>query len=122
MKLTVAVLALVMMAVGVCGQWYNFPAEAVLGAADMWDAYTDMKEANWKKSDHYFHARGNYEAAQRGPGGKWVAELISDGREYLQNLNGQAPEDAVADQWANQWGREGGDPNVFRPNGLPSKY
>ncbi len=33
-------------------------------------AYQDMREANWKNSDKYFHARGNYDAASRGPGGK----------------------------------------------------
>ncbi|KAL4597467.1 serum amyloid A-5 protein-like, partial [Arapaima gigas] len=29
-------------------QWYNFPREAAQGARDMWRAYSDMKEANWK--------------------------------------------------------------------------
>ena len=42
----------------------------------MWRAYTDMKEAGWKDGDKYFHARGNYDAAQRGPGGVWAAEKI----------------------------------------------
>jgi len=35
-----------------------------------------MRQSNWKFSDKYFHARGNYEAAQRGPGGKDAAEMI----------------------------------------------
>lgn len=39
-------------------------------------AYRDMREANWKNSDKYFHARGNYDAAQRGAGGEWAAEVI----------------------------------------------
>lgn len=42
----------------------------------MWRAYSDMKEAKWKNSDKYFRARGDYEAAQRGPGGAWAAEVI----------------------------------------------
>lgn len=46
------------------------------GSRDMWRAYTDMREANWKNSDKYFHARGNYDAAQRGPGRAWAAKVI----------------------------------------------
>lgn len=42
----------------------------------MLQAYRDMREANWKDSDKYFHARGNYDAAQRGAGGRWAAEVI----------------------------------------------
>ena len=42
----------------------------------MWRAYSDMKEANYKGADKYFHARGNYDAAQRGPGGAWAAKVI----------------------------------------------
>lgn len=42
----------------------------------MWRAYSDMREANWKNADKYFHARGNADAAQRGSGGKWAAEVI----------------------------------------------
>ncbi len=47
-----------------------------VGAKDMLRAYRDMREANWKNSDKYFHARGNYDAASRGPGGRWAAEVI----------------------------------------------
>lgn len=46
------------------------------GAQDMYRAYQDMKEANWINSDQYFHARGNSDAASRGPGGEWAAEVI----------------------------------------------
>lgn len=42
----------------------------------MWRAYSDMLEANYKNSDKYFHARGNYDAARRGPGGAWAAKVI----------------------------------------------
>ncbi|XP_012892531.1 PREDICTED: serum amyloid A-1 protein-like, partial [Dipodomys ordii] len=92
------------------------------GTRDMWRAYSDMKEANWIGADKYFHARGNYDAAQRGPGGVWAAKVISDARENFQRLTGRGAEDWRADQFANEWGRSGKDPNHFRPDGLPSKY
>ncbi|XP_074132134.1 serum amyloid A protein-like isoform X2 [Sminthopsis crassicaudata] len=89
----------------------------------MWRAYQDMREANYKNSDKYFHARGNYDSAQRGPGGAWVAEVISDGREFLQGGSfGRNVEDSMKDQEANRWGRSGKDPNHFRPAGLDPKY
>ncbi|XP_076790768.1 serum amyloid A-1 protein [Arvicanthis niloticus] len=108
---------------GVCnGGWFSFISEAFQGAGDMWRAYSDMKEANWKNSDKYFHARGNYDAAQRGPGGVWAAEKISDAREGLQSFFGRGHEDTMADQEANRHGRSGKDPNHYRPAGLPDKY
>ncbi|XP_049637068.1 serum amyloid A protein-like isoform X1 [Suncus etruscus] len=96
----------------------------------MWNAYSDMREANYKNSDKYFHARGNYEAAQRGPGGVWAAKVISDAREASQRItdwlkfgdSGHGLEDSKADQFANERGRSGQDPNQFRPEGLPDKY
>ncbi|NP_001005599.1 serum amyloid A isoform X1 [Danio rerio] len=121
MKLLLAVLVMFMV-VEAQAQWYRFPGEAAGGAKDMWRAYQHMKEANWKNSDKYFHARGNYEAAQRGPGGYWAAKVISDGREALQGLIRRGNSDAAADQEANLWGRNGGDPNKYRPKGLPIKY
>ncbi|XP_048954811.1 serum amyloid A protein isoform X1 [Canis lupus baileyi] len=137
---------------GVSGQWYSFVGEAaqavlpdqgqfcvlrllamsgsISGAWDMWRAYSDMREANYKNSDKYFHARGNYDAAQRGPGGAWAAKVISDARENSQRItdllrfgdSGHGAEDSKADQAANEWGRSGKDPNHFRPAGLPDKY
>ncbi|KFV96126.1 Serum amyloid A protein, partial [Fulmarus glacialis] len=93
------------------------------GAWDMLKAYWDMREANYKNADKYFHARGNYDAAQRGPGGAWAAKVISDARENWQGeWSGRGAEDTRADQEANEWGRNGGDPNRYRPAGLPSKY
>ncbi|XP_059130450.1 serum amyloid A-1 protein-like isoform X2 [Peromyscus eremicus] len=58
--------------------WFEFMKEAGQGTRDMWRAYSDMREANWKYSDRYFRARGNYDAAQRGPGGAWAAKVIRD--------------------------------------------
>ncbi|KFQ24607.1 Serum amyloid A-2 protein, partial [Merops nubicus] len=46
------------------------------GAWDMFRAYQDMREANYTNADKYFHARGNYDAARRGPGGAWAARVI----------------------------------------------
>ncbi|EAW68412.1 serum amyloid A2 [Homo sapiens] len=56
--------------------FFSFLGEAFDGARDMWRAYSDMREANYIGSDKYFHARGNYDAAKRGPGGAWAAEVI----------------------------------------------
>ncbi|XP_062951902.1 serum amyloid A-1 protein-like isoform X1 [Cynocephalus volans] len=100
----------------------SFLREAGQGAWDMWRAYSDMKEANYINADKYFHARGNYDAAKRGPGGKWAAKVISDARENIQRLTGHGAEDTLADQAANEWGRSGRNPNHFRPAGLPDKY
>ncbi|XP_039707472.1 serum amyloid A-3 protein-like isoform X2 [Pteropus medius] len=108
---------------GVSSQnWRTFPGEAVRGAKDMWRAYSDMREANYKGADKYFHARGNYDAARRGPGGAWAAKVISDAREGIQRITGHGAADSRADQAANRWGRSGKDPNHFRPAGLPKKY
>nr|XP_025142100.1 serum amyloid A protein isoform X4 [Bubalus bubalis] len=117
---------------GVSSQgWGTFLKEAGQGAKDMWKAYSDMKEANYKGADKYFHARGNYDAAQRGPGGAWAAKVISNARETIQGITDpllkgmtrdQVREDSKADQFANEWGRSGKDPNRFRPAGLPDKY
>ncbi|EDM07259.1 rCG53589, isoform CRA_b [Rattus norvegicus] len=101
---------------------FQFMKEAGQGTKDMWRAYSDMRKANWKNSDKYFHARGNYDAARRGPGGAWAAKVISDAREGIQRLIGHGAEDSRADQFANKWGRSGKDPNHFRPAGLPRKY
>ncbi|KAL7406604.1 hypothetical protein ABVT39_023164 [Epinephelus coioides] len=121
MKLLLAGIALILI-VETNAQWHNFPREAAQGAHDMWRAYRDMREANWKNSDKYFHARGNYDAARRGAGGRWAAKVISDARELMPGASGRGAEDSAADQRANRWGRDGNDPNHFRPKGLPKKY
>ncbi|RLW10151.1 hypothetical protein DV515_00002465 [Chloebia gouldiae] len=101
----------------------QFVRDAAGGAGDMFRAYKDMREANYKGADKYFHARGNYDAARRGPGGAWAARVISDARENWQSgVSGRGAEDTRLDQEANAWGRSGGDPNRYRPKGLPSKY
>ncbi|XP_038069513.1 serum amyloid A-5 protein-like [Patiria miniata] len=101
----------------------DFVCQAWQGASDMSRAYDDMRDANFIGSDKYFHARGNYDASQRGPGGAWAAEVISNARETWQgDISGRGAEDTRADQQANEWGRNGGDPNVYRPDGLPDRY
>ncbi|KAM5224635.1 serum amyloid A protein-like [Hipposideros larvatus] len=115
---------------GISSKNSSFLREAFEGAKDMWRAYSDMREANYKNADKYFHARGNRDAAQRGPGGAWIAKVISDARENSQRVtdlfrhgdSGHGAEDSRADQFANEWGRSGKDPNHFRPKGLPPKY
>ncbi|XP_036282656.1 serum amyloid A-2 protein-like [Pipistrellus kuhlii] len=110
--------------------WFEFIGQAYEGTKDMVRAYMDMREANFIGADKYFHARGNYDAARRGPGGAWAAEVISDFREAYPRVtdlfrhgdSGHGLEDSMADQEANRWGRSGKDPNHFRPRGLPDKY
>uniref|UniRef100_A0A8D0MXV5 Serum amyloid A protein n=1 Tax=Sus scrofa TaxID=9823 RepID=A0A8D0MXV5_PIG len=98
------------------------------GASDLWRAYWDMKEANYQNSGRYFRARGNYEAAQRGPGGIWAAKIISNVGEYFQGLlqylgsSSEREEDQMSNRRAEEWGRSGQDPDHFRPAGLPKKY
>ncbi|KAM6158073.1 serum amyloid A-2 protein-like [Rhynchocyon petersi] len=125
------VLTICSLVLGVSSQnWFTFIPEAVQGAWDMLRAYRDMREANYIGADKYFHARGNYDAAQRGPGGVWAAEVISNMREDSQRFtdlikhedSGHGLEDSRADQEANEWGWSGKDPNHFRPAGLPDKY
>ncbi|XP_004417556.1 PREDICTED: serum amyloid A protein-like [Odobenus rosmarus divergens] len=130
MKLFLGIL-LGSLVLGVSSQrWLTFLREAGQGTTDMMRAYSDMREANYKNSNKYFHARGNYDAAQRGPGGAWAAKVISNARENSQRVtdllkfgdSGHGVEDSKADQAANERGRSGKDPNHFRPPGLPDKY
>ncbi|CAN2391028.1 serum amyloid [Pristimantis euphronides] len=100
----------------------RFSKQAAQGSWDMARAYKDMRQANFKNSDKYFHARGNYDAAKRGKGGAWAAKVISNARERVQTIGGRGLADSAADQKANKWGRSGRDPNNFRPKGLPKKY
>ncbi|KAH3706073.1 serum amyloid A-2 protein-like [Dreissena polymorpha] len=101
----------------------DFVGGAVRGTGSMVNAYTDMRDANFKNSDKYFHARGNHDAASHGSGGKWAAGLISNTREWVdRNIKGDSAASSAADQAANLHGRSGGDPNRYRPKGLPSKY
>uniref|UniRef100_A0A452V4F2 Serum amyloid A protein n=1 Tax=Ursus maritimus TaxID=29073 RepID=A0A452V4F2_URSMA len=124
MKLFLGVL-LCSLVLGVSSQgWLSFLKEAGQGTRDMMRAYSDMREANYKNSDKYFHARGNYDAARRGPGGAWAAKVISLSKlascrviSFLEiGKRGRMEVLFIS------WGRSGKDPNHFRPPGLPAKY
>ena len=104
---------------------------ADLAAQDFFDSYRQMKEANWKNSDKYFHCMANCRAASRGAIGVKTSEEISDAREWFdQNVKGDPPAACAADQAANLHGRNAGSAkqdcktacNKYRPKGLPSKY
>ena len=86
----------------------------------------------WKQSDKYFHCKANCQAAQRGPAGYTQSILLSNVREFADQLRGDSPAESAADQAANFYGRESGKstPCVdcrmicqpYRPRGLPSQY
>ena len=83
-------------------------------------------------ADKYFHCMANCQAAQRGPAGEDAACVISNIKEWRdQNIKGYPPSDSVADQQANQYGRNQGSINrtpcsllcdPYRPPGLPRGY
>ncbi|XP_037853559.2 serum amyloid A-3 protein-like isoform X1 [Chlorocebus sabaeus] len=113
MKLSIGII-FCSLVLGISSQrWLTFLKEAGQGSPDMWRAYSDMKEANYKNSDKYFHAWGNYDAVQRGPGGVWAAEVINNARENVQRLTGDRKEDSLAGHATNKWGQSGKDPNHF---------
>jgi Serum amyloid A protein len=80
-------------------------------AARMWDAYNDMKAANCKNCDKYFHCRGNYDAVYRCRGilQRATAETISNLREWVFGWKDASTGDSAADQVANLYGRNGGN-------------
>ncbi|WP_409025065.1 serum amyloid a protein [Flavobacterium sp.] len=108
------------------------------GVSDFIETYNEMKDANWKNSDKYFHSKANFKASLRGPGGRYAAEKMSNLREITdQYIKGDSRASSVADQKANSYGRlqaqklsyfryynlTYGDalPN-YRPISLPSKH
>lgn len=46
------------------------------GAGDLGRAYWNVLTSSHQNSKRYFYAQGNYDAAERGPGGVWAAKLI----------------------------------------------
>jgi hypothetical protein len=94
--------------------------------------YNDMRRANWRNSDRYFHCKANCQAAQLGPLGVAAAEVLSNTREFFDQVTGDPPEASRTDQEANSGGRVGGmkNPNGscqqicsgYRPRGLPAEY
>jgi primase-polymerase (primpol)-like protein len=114
-------------------QYVDYVGDALGGAGDFIDNYSDMRDANTIGGDKYFHCKANCEAAQRSEGGKDASQCISDSREWFdENIKGDPPSASSADQAANQYGRTQGAANPngdcrqlclpFRPNGLPPQY
>uniref|UniRef100_A0A5G2QM81 Serum amyloid A protein n=1 Tax=Sus scrofa TaxID=9823 RepID=A0A5G2QM81_PIG len=89
--------------------WFSFFKEAVQGASDLWRAYWDMKEANYQNSGRYFRARGNYEAAQRGPG--------ASGQQKSSAMSGNTFKDSYSTLEAALRGRRTRCPTGERRNG-----
>ncbi|XP_008829931.1 serum amyloid A-1 protein-like [Nannospalax galili] len=116
MKLLSSLLCCALVLGSSSGSWFSFVGEAAQGkVGGCWVSriLPKISEQGWEHK--YFHARVNYDAAQRGPGGAWAAEKISNARENMQMLLGHGHEDSMADQEANRWGRSSKDPNCFRP-------
>lgn len=83
-----------------------FVVDGVGGTKDFIVTYSEMKDANWKNSDKYFHSKANFLASSRGPGGEYIAIRLSNLREIFdQRIKGDSREDALTDQEANLYGR-----------------
>ena len=107
----------------------NEPFEGFYPALyDMAKTYIEMRIANTKCSDKYFHCMANCRASQRGPAGVTASKMVSNAREYYGvHLNGDDPADSAEDQTANAYGR---CPGVdcksrcakYRPKALSYEY
>lgn len=100
-------------------------AELGRALAEFWERYRDMRDANWKDSDKYFHCMANCSAANSGD--EYGAYLVSEGRELTdQYFKGDSLSACNADRDANERGRRGGDCQAqcggYRPDGLPPQY
>ena len=95
--------------------------------------FTNMRDANTKLSDKYFHCKANCEATRRGPFGEDLACRLSDTRELWDQYGYKwdSAQDSLADQAANALGRSGALSSsqacpavcdMCRPNGLSSDY
>ena len=109
----------------------DFVRDFLLSPKDFINNYMAMREANFIGADKYFHCKANYQAASRGPGGKYFAEHFSNAREvWDQNVKGYPQQDSLSDQAANIYGRSmagkvlstGAACSKYRPTGLPRRY
>ena len=93
----------------------------------------DMRQADTKNADKYFHCKANHEATLRGWLGKSTAEYLSDERENIGRMKSDySLKDEIEDQKANRYGRKQALSNqykssseacaIFRPQGLNEKY
>lgn len=110
-----------------------WPIQMVQGAYDFATNYFDMRRANFRNSDKYFHAKANFQATHRGLGGRVFAEHFSNLREiWDQNVKGYPKSDSELDQKANLFGRTQSNYfapydfrnalKMYRPVLLPTKY
>lgn len=116
-----------------CGRPIQSRQEQRSGAiADFRHNYRQMLDANHIGADKYFHCVANCQATQRGTHGARMAEILSNSREWLQDLDPRKPNDRQADQRANVDGRNGARANPcgscdqicasHRPNTLPQHF
>ncbi|XP_064468730.1 serum amyloid A-5 protein-like [Ornithodoros turicata] len=87
---------------------YRPNRDTFCAARQMLAGYTEMRRANCRNCDKYFHCQANYNAVSRcgrSRSARETARKISDCREYSQ---GGGP-DSVADQEANRFGRNLGN-------------
>ena len=54
----------------------KFSTDFIGGVSDFGNIYFEMREANWKGSDKYFHSKANFKASVRGDGGRYAAEKM----------------------------------------------
>lgn len=98
---------------------------------DFWYAYKDMREANTKGADKYFHCLANCRASRKGPG---VPLFVSFGREVVDTITHinhpiDSIKDSMEDMKANKHGwscpkDESCESRCakYRPRGLSGKY
>lgn len=113
----------------------DYVKDCVGGAEDFVNNYNEMKSANVRGADKYFHCMANCQATERGVGGEHIAIAISYGREASDMVRNpiekglsvqDSLKDARGDLEANRIGREGAGTGVrcyeachqFRPRGL----
>ena len=125
---------------------YTNLKQSIGAITDFGKNYFDIRNANTKESDKYFHAKANCQAAQRGKTGMDVARNLSDKREdfdliknkYKPKKDGtkmtkdEIIKDYNNDQKANVYGRTQGlkNPDIdckilvdkYRPKGLDKRY
>jgi hypothetical protein len=104
-------------------------AGIVRSMIELWRNYGQMKEANTRQSDKYFHCLGHCLASRERWGGKTMSHFLGWAREVTDVIRKGDTQMAVdADLFANNFGRLAaaggtcGDCWKFIPNGLPEKY
>ncbi|KZS20420.1 putative Serum amyloid A-1 protein [Daphnia magna] len=86
-------------------------------SAKMWGAYNEMKAANCRNCDRYFHCIGNYRAVYQctGPLRRSTASFISNMREWTDGFR-DSGNNSAEDQKANNHGRHGRDCGIYLRN------